>query len=260
MTVTIEDLLRWQPNSFGEDLLDNLILNILTQSNKWHLVYYNPPHGSWKSLTLVKDNYEYRQVGPKRGREKRVERMRRPDIAFQFLEGSRNCVRLFLVESKIRKEEWNKGTPTLMRSYFEGVTGFGESKGVRLVPIRHRRKRGDFVWDEIQPSDPDREWFRKIDVEYSYGFVYSIGLQSRQYDPSADESWIRSTLQRLRKPIPPLAIIGAGWVTESSEPFIMVEYSESFPADIREELEKLFSTHARRPKSIRISSFLADNS
>jgi len=251
MTVRIEDLLRWQPDNFGEDHLDNLILSILTQSNKWHLVYYNPPHGSWKSLTLLKRDYEYRQVGPKRG----VKKMRRPDIAFQYLDPRNDRIRLFLIESKIQREDWHASTPMLLRNYFEGVSGFTESKGVRIVPFRHRRKRGEIVWKEITSNDPDREWFQRARVDYFYGFAYNIGIQSKQFDPSEDMGWVGIALRRLEKPSPPLVIMGLGWLRESFEPFVVAGYSESFPEDAKVELQKLLSRHVHHPHYATVDSF-----
>jgi len=244
LTISIEDLKRWQPDKFSEDHIDNLVLRVLGDEMNWHLVYYNPPHGSWKFLSLVRGDFEYRQVGPKRG----VGRLRRPDIALQDLDTGNSVVRLFLIESKMKNQDWDPKLANDMKSYFEGVTGFDESKGIRLVPIRHRRKRGTESWTEIDEDDSDRDWFRRVDPQYVYGFVYSVGRTSPDFNGKSELSWILSTIDKLKPPVPPIALMAVGWKSSDLGPFILRGYSSTFPKDISKRLEDAFRPFDLKPR------------
>ena len=238
MNLTIEDLKKWQPDRISEDHVDNLILRLAEEIKFLHLVYYNPPHGSWKTINLVHNGKEYRQVGPKRG----VGNLRRPDLAFQDIR-SGNTVRLLLIESKLSSNSWNKNIPEEMKAYFEGVTGFNESKGIRRLPFRHSRRIGTIQWEEITEENPDRNWFINVEPEYMYGFAYSLGQKRRQFDLSDEKRRIERMISEDQENLFPMVVMAVGWAKEDFSPFVVRTYSSSFPRDIRELLEETFSRY-----------------
>lgn len=238
MSLTIEDLEKWQPDRFSEDHVDNLILRLAEEMKILHLVYYNPPHGSWKTIKLVHNDKEYRQVGPKRG----VGNLRRPDLAFQNIR-SRNDVRLLLIESKIHSSSWNYNIPKEMKAYFEGVTGFSESKGVRLVPFRHSRTIGTNLWEEINMDDTDRNWFTKVEPEYMYGFAYSLGLIRERFNILHERDIIAGMIDEAQEKMLPIVIMGVGWTEGDYSPFILRSYSPTFPKDMKDLLEETFTVY-----------------
>lgn len=240
MTIKTEDLLKWQPDWLSEDHLSNFLVQGFKKTKLWHLVYYNPPHGSWKFINLVRGNFEYRQVGPKRG----VGRLKRPDIALQRLGGAKNSVMLFLIESKVKRNGWDSDLPALLEAYFEGADrDFKKSKGVRWVPFWHRRERGTTEWEELQKDDPNQEWFVKCDIDYVFGFAYSVGLVSQKQLLSSERMWMRKNIGVLDKPVFPLVMMAVGWWKKSFKPFVIQEWSETFPQSVRRDLETTFSDH-----------------
>ena len=236
MTLNLEDLKKWKPDRISEDHVDNLILRLAEEMKFLHLVYYNPPHGSWKTINIVHNGREYRQVGPKRG----VGNLRRPDLAFQDIR-SDNAVRLFLIESKLLPNSWDKNMPKDMKAYFEGVTGFNESKGIRQVPFRHSRKIGTVQWEEINEKEQDRNWFKYAEPEYMYGFAYSLGQKKRGADLSVEKQRIERMIPEDQGILFPMVVIAVGWTEEDFSPFIVRDYSSSFPKDVRELLDVTFA-------------------
>ncbi len=236
MNLTVEDLKKWQPDHISEDHVDNLILRLAEEIKFLHLVYYNPPHGSWKTINLVHNGKEYRQVGPKRG----VGNLRRPDLAFQDIRSGKT-VRLFLIESKLSPSSWDRNMPKEMKAYFEGITGFNESKGIRQVPFRHSRKIGTVKWEEIKEENQDRDWFRNIEPEYLYGFAYSLGRKRKGIDLSSEKRKIERMIAEDQQNLFPIVVMAVGWTEEDFSPFILRNYSSLFPKDLREPLEATFS-------------------
>jgi hypothetical protein len=230
----------WQPDNFSEDHLSNFLVQGFTKTKRWHLVYYNPPHGSWKFISLIRGNFEYRQVGPKRG----VGRLKRPDVALQKLSREKNSVTLFLIESKVNRGAWDSDLPALLKAYFEGADAdFKKSKGVRWVPFWHRREKGIAKWEELHKDDPDRRWFAKCDIDYIFGFAYTVGLTSQKRRLSSERMWMKESISTLDKPVSPLVMMAVGWWKKNFKPFIIQEYSETFPESIRRDIEAIFSNY-----------------
>lgn len=254
MTIEIEELLRWQPDNFSEDHVTNFLAKVLKKSGLWHLVYYNPPSGSWKSLFLVKGDYEYRQVGPKRG----VGRIKRPDLALEIYEESEKSTTLFLIEAKLSRNEWDPELITLLRAYFEGTGTSKSSKSVRMIPFSHRRLIGTIEWEELEEGDADREWFKKHNVTYIFGFAYALGLVSPKTDLSLEKNWMNRTITKLGGSPPPLVLMAVGWLEGTYAPFLVTQFSDTFPAAILKELESIFSQYSAesRIKSSTLNQFV----
>lgn len=238
--IEIENFLKWQPDGFSEDHVSNFLVQGFTRMKRWHLAYYNPPHGSWKFISLIRGNFEYRQVGPKRG----VGRLKRPDVALQKLDEGKNSITLFLIESKVDRNVWDSNLPALLKAYFEGADrDFKKSKGVRWVPFWHRRERGTGEWEKLREDDPDRRWFEKCDVNYIFGYAYITGLPNEEACLRSERMWMRKSIGRLDKPVTPLVMMAVGWSKENFEPFVVQDYSETFPQNIRKDVETVFSNY-----------------
>ncbi len=50
MDTNLDDLKKRKPNRIGEVHVDNLILRLAEKMKFLQLVYYNPPHSSWKTI------------------------------------------------------------------------------------------------------------------------------------------------------------------------------------------------------------------
>ena len=214
-------------------------------SGKWHTVYYNPPSGSWKSLFLVKGEYEYRQVGPKRG----VGKIKRPDLAVQILEGSGEPPVLLLIEAKPSRDEWDSEIVKLLRAYFDGVGSSKTSKPVKSIPFSHRRKMGTTEWEELKEDKVEREWFGKCRISYLYGFAYSIGLVKRDADLSDEVSWMSKIMRKLGDSPPPLFTVALGWHETSYKPIVVIQFSKTFPESMRTQLESIFKPYIAEVKT-----------
>jgi hypothetical protein len=241
LTIKIEDLLAWQPDNFSEDHVSNFLVQVFKKSKKWHIVYYNPPHGSWKSMVFIKGNYEYRQVGPKRG----VKLIKRPDVAVQLLPCLGDSMFLLLIEAKQNRDAWTPELLTLLKAYFEGYKG---SNALRLIPFTHKRKIGENYWEELQPDETDTKWFQKCKVTYHFGFAYNLGAVGSKVDLSLETSWMVKTLENLPKPTPPIILMAIGWFNDIYKPFIIMKCSETFSKYIIEKLQDVFSNYLYTPE------------
>lgn len=253
MKITVDDMVRWKPPKFSEDHLTNFLKQLFKAEGEWHIVYSNPPGGSWKEATLIRGNYLYRQVGPKRG----VRHTKRPDIALQYLGNTEGSELLFLIEDKPSLDDWDSDLPALMEAYFEGPIGdYNKSKGIRSVPFWHKQKIGSDEWEKIQESD-ERTWFRDIEVDYIYGFLYSLGFVDRTTDISSHQLWMERQLRDLKENIP-LVFMAVGWFRNSYEPVVIRSFSEHFPDFYAEKVDNIlpdFPEDFRFEKQAKISKW-----
>lgn len=254
MTVEITELLTWHPDYFSEDQVGNFLARVFAKWGRWHLVYYNPPSGSWKSIFLVKGEYEYRQVGPKRG----VGQIKRPDLALQISGESDESVNLFLIEAKPKRDEWKPNIVDLLRAYFDGSEESEKSMPVRSIPFSHRRRIETQDWEELKEDNTDTEWFKNSKVDYVFGFAYSIGLVSPEADLSPETDWMTSIMAKLSESPPPLMSIAVGWAEKTYAPLVVIDFTRSFPKSIRTQLESVFASyiHSPRTKSTTLNHFV----
>lgn len=233
--ISFKKFANWYPDFPSEDRVSMVILHSVL-STKWGLVYYNPPSGSWKRVTIYNEGYEYRQVGPKRG----VKRLKRPDIAFQDLASPSDSPRFLLFEDKKSRYGWDRNLPELLEAYFED-----KKEGVQRLPFDHRRKQEEQVWEKLSEGNPYREWFTKAQPTYIFGFAYGPIPTSKIQD---EREWIRSELNDLQKSTPPpkqenikpLVIVALGFESPTMKPVLVREYSVTFPEDLRNYLESRF--------------------
>lgn len=233
--IRLRDVLAWVPDAVGEDRVSGVLFRALP-SDRWGLVYYNPPSGSWKGVSLYRGGYEYRQVGPKRG----VRRMKRPDVALQDLSASGESPRLLLFEVKREAREWDKGLPALLEAYFEEP-----KEGVRRLGFDHRRRVGQLgEWERLEQGEPERNWFASASPEYLFGFAYG---PVREDQIEEQRGWMCQALVALgknRRVTPALVMVAVGFDLASMRPIFAKEYSETFPKDVRESLNVLFDMAA----------------
>lgn len=231
--ILFENLASWIPDSPSEDRISVTVLRVL-ESGGWNRVYYNPPSGSWKGLSIYRGGYEYRQVGPKRGIK---EGLRRPDFAVQDMCTGKEVPVFLLFETKRSHSQWDEDYAVRMRAYFEDT-----EKGVKRVPFNHRRKVGSSKWESILGENKTRMWFSEAEALYLFGFAYGPIMPE---DLEKEEQWMedavkQAALVRLGS-IPPMVMIAVSFEPSSMKPRFAVAYSKTFPEDYRVRLKELFS-------------------
>lgn len=226
------EFVAWYPNSPSEDRVSMTLLRTI-EKGRWHRVYYNPPHGSWKELSLLHAGYEYRQVGPKRG----LARMKRPDIVFQDIDTPDTSPRFLLCEDKRRREDWDPKLPSLLKAYFEHP-----NEGVGRLPFDHRRKLPDGLWEPISEDSVYRKWLEDVAPEYIFCFAY--GAIRGDFNEVLERFWIRNALKSLTVQIPPIMMVAIGFRRSDLTPLFAVDYSETFPEDVRNRMDVLFADNS----------------
>jgi len=240
----IEDLLNWQPDFLSEDHTSNFLVQIFKKDpKKWHLVYYNPPHGSWKSISFIKGEFEYRQVAPKRG----VKHVKRPDVALQYLPHSNNdMLTLLLIECKRNRNSWDSDLIRLMKMYFEGDPNFKKSTGIKHIPFWHKRKKGTLKWIQLSESE-EQKWLEQCTINYLFGFAYLLGFIDETGEFSSEDTWMQKTINPLNITIP-IFSIAVGWSKRNFQPIIIRKYSSAFSSQVKMDIEHLFSAYSLKQK------------
>jgi len=234
--LTIQELIQWQPDALSEDHLTNFVREFFKDKLQWHVAYHNPPSGSWKEITLIHNQREYLQEIHKRG----VDRMKRPDLVAQYLDDDSDSLTLLLFESKQDQSSWDPELPNMMKYFFEGKEDYDESAGIRNVPFWHYRRRDEEVWNVLDEDDPDRRWFKNIDVSYVYGFGYLLGITPPR-DLIKETEWMTEQLSNYES-APPIVVMAVGWDPETYEPYVATVYSETFPKNIQAQLDSTLPT------------------
>lgn len=228
----LSDFISKIPRKISENRIDMAIVRVFDREG-WHLVYYNPPSGSWKGLSIKYEGYEYRQVGAKRG----VKRMKRPDVMLQYEAAPQESPMFLSFETKLTLAAWNKELPKLLEAYFEDPTD-----GIRRLPFDHRRRLAQAgPWEYLSEGNPGRLWFQKVQPTYLFGFAY------RCENPEAlasEEKQIDTVLEESVSP-PPLVIVAITFEEPSMRLRYAKKYSRTFPREVREEIDKLFDEAAK---------------
>ena len=227
----ISEALQWQPDQVSEDHIGNLLIRLLTPP-RWSRAYYNPPSGSWKLIILRKGEYEYRQVGPKRG----VKTIKRPDLALQDLACPTNP-RLFLIEAKKARRDWDQDLPKLMKAFFVGADD-GSWGGLGALPFFHRRLLG-MPYERLSKNHPDCYWLKSAKMEFFFGFAYSLG-RIESADPLRSEyAWLTAAASEM-PPEYPTVFLAVAWSSQPVQPCAALTFSRGFPMDVTSSLTETF--------------------
>jgi len=228
----IEELNEIVPTNISEDYIISAIRNLFIGMDDWFVSYCNPPSGSWKKILLKKDDYIYRQVGAKRG----VRNYKRPDIGVQCW-GEEGRLTLLLIEAKLQRNDWDDQLPKKLQRYYEGFENDYSSYGVRGNPFRFKRKLEEKEWETIE-SEEERIWFQSIDVNYIFGFVYKIGLETDYLDLSNHKEWMSDQAKKIDEPVFFMGLV----FTEKLKPKFLFAFSEDFPEEKKSKFEDEFPT------------------
>ena len=229
----LESFLAWQPNVFSEDHVTNFLARVLV-APEWRRVYYNPPSGSWKTVSLYSQNYEYRQLGPKRG----VSHIKRPDLAVQDMTEDQR-INLFLAEAKTDRLDWDPRLPELMKAYFEGAED-GSALGLRGLPFFHRRIIGNSTWERLTVDSEERCWFRSARTEYAYCFAYSVGFIGDDWALQTHYGWMDDTATQIDNKFPTV-FVAIGWRDDGSGPRVAVSSTQSHKSPVARNAVKAFA-------------------
>jgi hypothetical protein len=222
----LDDLLLVQPGKISEDHVVNFLAMSFVEP-EWQRVYYNPPSGSWKAVNLYHQGHLYSQVGPKRG----VKLIKRPDLVVQDARES-TFVRLFLMEAKVDRADWEPDLPEKMRAYFEG-TPDGKAAGLRNMPFFHKRSFSGGPWKPLNEGDPDYTWFKDARVEYLYCFAYTLGRVRDDREMLKEKRWLAETAESVGDSYPSLFLCVC-WRERIPEPRVLYSFNSAFPKEMAE--------------------------
>ena len=238
----------WQSDIISEDHVTNFLAMAFSRP-AWLRVYYNPPSGSWKAVSLYKDGFEYRQVGPKRG----VGKIKRPDLAIQDAAGTK-AVGLVLMEAKTHRDDWSDDLPSMMRAYFEG-TNEEDSSGLRGLPFFQKRPLTGGAWERLDEKSQDANWFASCDVAYLSCFAYQVGMIKTEQGLQREFSWLDDAAHHLGISQPTF-FAAVGWLGGTGEPRVALSFTEKFPDTYRERVSICLApylTNAPRRSQSRLS-------
>lgn len=155
--------------TISEDSADITIREYLSNEKKWDVAFYSPPCGSWSTIKLDLDGYQYETFSPRD--------IKRPDMILYKVEN--NKLRIIAIESK---DAVNKFNANVISDYIKQMNKYANSIIKEKYRLVKNKSTGDFTENKNIPQ------------KYIDGYEVHLGFLACSENLSADLNLLKEML------------------------------------------------------------------
>jgi hypothetical protein len=145
---------------------------------------------------------------------------------------------MLLFESKNNRNKLNASVLDKLEKFFEYNSNDKTAVGVRHKPFIQYYDEANDIWMPISDSPENKFWLADEAIEYMFALGYIIGKEKQQDVQAEHQRWLDMFLEEYDGNRP-LMITGAGWDPDTYEPYTVSKYNDSFPSEIKKEINKI---------------------